>query len=140
MTKDDGLLDGIYLNSMDETPAMRVIRGFMAFELVALAAAALVHFGVLFSGLEHWRAGTAESVLATVLLLGLLLTWIRPAWARAVGITAQAFALLGTLVGLFTVAIGIGPRTVPDVTYHVGMVLLLIVGILSAIRSREIGV
>src|SRR2546423_11626462 len=32
MTQDDGLLDGIY---MDETPVMRVIRGFMAFEIVA---------------------------------------------------------------------------------------------------------
>jgi hypothetical protein len=137
MTKDDGLLDGIYLDCMDETPAMRVIRGFMAFELVAFAAAALVHFGVLFSGLEHWRAGTAESVLGAVLLLGLLLTWIRPAWARAAGITAQAFALFGTLVGLFTVAIGIGPRTAPDITYHVGMVVVLGLGVYQATQQRN---
>lgn len=28
------------------------------------------------------------------------------------------FALLGTFVGVFTIAIGIGPRTVPDIVFH----------------------
>jgi hypothetical protein len=48
------------------------------------------------------------------LLVGLAWTWIRPASARAAGLAAQGFALVGTLVGIFTIAVGVGPRTAPD--------------------------
>jgi hypothetical protein len=39
-----------------------------------------------------------------------------------------------TLVGLFTIAIGVGPRTIPDVAYHVGIVVVLIWGLSVAAR------
>jgi hypothetical protein len=55
--------------------------------------------------------------------VGAALTWVRPAWVRRVGLAAQGFALLGTLVGVFTIAIGVGPRTLPDVVYHIGIVV-----------------
>jgi hypothetical protein len=42
--------------------------------------------------------------------------------------------LLGTLVGLFTIAIGIGPRTAPDVIYHLVMVIVLVLGLRAAKR------
>jgi hypothetical protein len=111
------------------------IRVFLLVEAVAFAAAALVHFGVLVAGYEHRQARVAESVIAVVLLAGLMVSLSRPALTREAGLTAQGFALLGTLVGLFTIAVGVGPRTVPDVVYHVGIVAVLIWGLLVAARA-----
>jgi hypothetical protein len=37
--------------------------------------------------------------------------------------------LAGTLVGLFTIVIGIGPRTVPDLVIHAAMVAELLAGL-----------
>ena len=113
----------------------QTIRQFLVVETVAFLTAASVHFGLLLRGHEHLKAGTAESVIGGALLLGLVLTAIRPASARAVGLTAQGFALLGTLVGVFTIAIGVGPRTVPDIIFHLGIVILLVVGLLAAARG-----
>jgi hypothetical protein len=48
----------------------------------------------------------------------------------------QGFALLGTIVGLVTIAIGIGPRTAFDLTLHAGMVALLVAGLIVTARSR----
>jgi hypothetical protein len=39
-----------------------------------------------------------------------------------------------TLVGVFVIIIGIGPRTVPDVVYHVTIVAVLIYGLVVAGR------
>jgi hypothetical protein len=68
-------------------------------------------------------------VIASVLLAGLVATWIRPARIRRIGLAAQGFALAGTLVGLFTIVIGIGPRTVPDLVIHAAMVAELLAGL-----------
>jgi len=110
------------------------IRAFVLFEAATFIAAALVHSGVLVRGYEHQQARTAESVIALVLLAGLALSWIRPARTREVGLIVQGLALLGTLVGVFTIVVGVGPRTVPDVVYHVGIVTVLIGGIVTAIQ------
>lgn len=112
----------------------RHIRAFLLLEAAAFAAAALVHSGVLVDGYEHQEARIAESVIALVLLAGLALSWLRPSQTREAGIVAQGFALLGTLVGMFTIAIGVGPRTAPDVVYHVAIVLVLIWGLRLALR------
>src|SRR5437879_644741 len=102
---------------------------------VTPVVAALSHFGILVSGYEHRAAGTAESVIAGVLLVGWAMTWVGPGSTRGIGLAAQTFALLGTLVGLFTIAIGVGPRTVPDVMYHVSIVAVLIWGLVVAKRT-----
>ena len=111
------------------------IRLFMILEAGAFVTAALIHFGVLIHGYEHLKAGTAESVIAAVLLVGLAATSIGPGSIRSVGLAAQAFALLGTLVGIFTVAIGVGPRTMPDVLYHVAIIVVLVSGLIVAMRA-----
>jgi hypothetical protein len=111
------------------------IRLVMFFEGAAFIAAALVHFGVLMNGYEHQKAGTAESVIGIALLLGLALTLIRSGSTRATGLAVQAFALLGTLVGIFTIVIGVGPRTAPDIAYHVGIVAVLVSGLILAKRA-----
>jgi len=112
------------------------IRAFVAVEGASFTIAALIHFGVLMTGFEHRKAGTAESVIALVLLGGLVVSLLRPASTRAVGFGVQSFALLGTLVGIFTIAIGVGPRTVPDILYHVVIVAVLAVGLVTSAPAR----
>jgi hypothetical protein len=113
------------------------IQLFLLFEAAAFFGAALIHFGVLMDGYEHQKAGTAETVIGVVLLLGLVMTWIRPGSTRGAGLAAQGFALLGTLVGIFTIAIGIGPRTLPDIIYHIGIVVALVSGLVVSARARS---
>ena len=116
---------------------IRTIRLFQLVEAVAFVTAALTHFGFLFRGYAHHRAGIAESVIAFALLLGLSASFVRPRLTATTGLVAQAFALLGTLVGIFTIIIGVGPRTVPDVVYHVVIVIVLATGIAVSRRARS---
>jgi hypothetical protein len=113
---------------------LQTMRLFLFAEGATFLVAALIHFGVLLDGYQHRQAGIAESVIGIVLLAGLTFTWIRPRAFRAAALTAQGFALLGTLVGIFTIVIGVGPRTVPDVVYHVAIVLVLVSGLNVARR------
>jgi hypothetical protein len=111
------------------------VRLLLLVQTAVFLAAAFTHSGVLVSGYEHRQAATAESVIAAVLLLGWLASWLSPRRTRAAGLTAQAFALLGTIVGVIMVAIGVGPRTPLDIVYHLGMVVLLIFGLVVTSRS-----
>jgi phosphoglycerol transferase MdoB-like AlkP superfamily enzyme len=113
------------------------IRTFMLFEAATFVVASLIHAGVLVVGYEHHEAHLAEAVIALVLIVALAFTWIRPAWTRAAGLAGQGFALFGTLVGLSTIAIGVGPRTVPDIAYHLGIVAVLVWGLGVAKRAQE---
>jgi hypothetical protein len=113
------------------------IRLFLLFEGACFVLAALVHFGVLIHGYQHPYAPYAESLIAVVLLVGLALTWVWPEQTRSIGIVVQAFALLGTLVGLYTIAIGVGPRTVLDLAFHFGIVIVLVWGLFVAARATE---
>ena len=114
---------------------MRKIRLILLFEAAAFFVASLIHSGVIIQGYEHDGARIAEGVIGAVLLLGLALTWAGEAWARRAALASQVFALLGTGVGLFTVIIGVGPRTVPDVIYHVAIILVLIAGLVAMRRE-----
>src|SRR5919109_963107 len=107
----------------------QTIRLFLLLQGASFVLAALVHSGVLFRGYEHGSAAIAETVIGVVLLVALALTWGLPQRTRAIGIAAQAFALLGTLVGVFTIAIGVGPRTLPDIAYHVAILVALVWGL-----------
>ena len=111
------------------------IRAFMLFEAATFIIAALIHSGVFISGYEHSAARIAESVIAIVLVAGILATWIRPDGSRLAGLVAQGFALLGTLVGIFTIIVGVGPRTVPDVVYHVCIAIVLVCGLVVSARA-----
>lgn len=113
----------------------RGIRTFLLVEAAAFLAAAWIHLGFSSLGFEHRRAGIAESVIAAALLAGLAWSALRPASARRAGRLAQGFALFGTIVGMVTIAIGVGPRTLPDILYHVVILAVLAWGL--AVASRE---
>lgn len=114
-----------------------VIRRFLVLEVIGFALASLVHFGVLFSGYEHPKARIAEGIIASVLMVGLLLTIASPMRTRTVSLVVQGFALLGTLVGVFTIIIGVGPQSLPDIIFHVSIIGLLLWGIITATRIRQ---
>jgi hypothetical protein len=115
-----------------------LVRSFLSLEASVFGAAALIHAGVLATGYEHAKAQTAETVIALALIAGLVATVISPLSSRTIGLAAQAFALAGTLVGLFTIAVGVGPRTALDLALHVAMIALLVSGLLLVARRRAI--
>lgn len=115
----------------------QMIRLFLLVESTTFFLAALIHMGFIIRGFEHHNASVAESVIAAVLFGGLLLTLFIREWARNVGMVVQAFALLGTLVGILTIIVGVGPRTVPDVLYHIAIMAVLALGIKIA-RSAPV--
>jgi hypothetical protein len=111
------------------------IRLFLLVEGASFLTAGLIHRGVFISGYAHQQASVAETTIAIVLLAGLGLTWIWPAHTRLIGLVVQTFALLGTLVGVFTIAVGVGPRTTPDIAYHLTILAVLIWGIVDVARA-----
>ena len=115
--------------------AFHTLRIVLFVEGASFAAAALIHAGIFIAAYEHPLASRAEGVIALVLFAALALTLVQRAWARGVAVVAQAFALLGTLVGVFTIVIGVGPRTVPDLVYHAAMVVVLVWGLSVAARA-----
>lgn len=106
-------------------------------EAFVFLIAALVHFGLLMHGYEHARAGIAEGVIAAVLAIGVLGGFFYPGWKRAVALSVQAFALLGTLLGALMIAIGVGPQTIPDRLYHGFLFVLLIGGARVILRKNS---
>jgi heme A synthase len=117
-----------------ELSPSRILRGFLLLQIVIFLSAVSIHFGLLLNGYQHRAAGTAESVIAAVLLAALVLTWTPSPWSRRAAIAAQAFGILGVIVGLFTIALGVGPRTVLDLALHAAMLLALIAGLGVTLR------
>lgn len=117
----------------------QTIRIFLILEAATFVVASLIHSGVLVVGYGHHEARVAECVIAVVLVGALASTWIWPAWTRPAGFAAQAFALLGTLVGVFFIAVGLGPRTIADIVYHLAIVAVLVFGLVIAKRAPARG-
>ena len=109
---------------------------FMVVEAATFVVAAAIHGGLLIGSHEHREARIAETVIAVVLLAAAALTWMRPRSARPTGLAAQGFALVGTLVGIFTIIVGIGPRSTLDIVYHVVIAGVLVCGLAVAWRAR----
>ncbi|TBZ64477.1 hypothetical protein [Rhizobium leguminosarum] len=106
-------------------------------EICLYATASLTHAGFVLEGHEHRQAMIAEAVISAVLLLGLISLSLDRPWSRTAAISAQSSALLGTLVGAFTIAVGVGPRTTLDYITHAVMILLLVTGLAWLARNRN---
>jgi hypothetical protein len=102
------------LRGQERFGAIWRVRGFLLLQIVILLSMVSIHFDLLIGGYRHRNAGTAESVISAALVAGLLLTWTPPPWSRRAATAAQSFGILGVLVGLFTIALGIEPRTTLD--------------------------
>ena len=113
------------------------IRTFLAIEAAAFFLAASVHAGLTIHGFEHHKACIAETAIGAVLATGLLVSFLAGQATRVTAIIVQAFAFLGTLVGVFTIVIGIGPRTIPDYLFHAGILIVLGAGLRTAVMASE---
>lgn len=113
---------------------MTAVRALIGATAGSLLIASSIHFGLLVEGHRHQQAATAEGVIAIVMLIGLALTWAPSPWSRRAAAGAFGFGLLGTLVGMFTIVIGVGPQTAPDVVYHIALLAALIAGLLVTVR------
>ncbi|QEN87330.1 hypothetical protein FZC33_13775 [Labrys sp. KNU-23] len=114
------------------------IATLLALDIALFAGASMLHAGLLPLGAPHSRAATAEAVIAVILALALATGLARPSLARLAALVAQGLALLGTLVGAVTIAIGIGPQTGGDKVFHAVLVAVLVFGLwlAAAIRQR----
>ena len=113
----------------------RTIQLFLLAETILFLSAATAHFTILNGGTPDKAAGTAESLIGLVLLAGLITTVVRKRLTRSAGMIVQVFALLGTLVGVFTIIVGVGPQTVTDIIIHAVMLTLLVSGIAFTRRT-----
>ena len=120
---------------MKETRTVQVL---LLAETILFLSAATAHFTILSSGNPDTAAGTAETVIGLVLLAGLITTIVREPLTRNAGLVAQLLALLGTLVGVFTIIVGVGPRTVIDVIIHTAMLALLGSGLVFTRRTMTV--
>ena len=123
----------------DVLPRMtQTIQYFLASEATAFVVGALIHFGFFTQSYKHVPAGIVETLISMLLTLALIGTWIRPAWTRTLGLVVQLVALLGTMAGVITIVIGVGPQTGPDIVYHAVLLLLLVWGLLETWRVAPI--
>ena len=112
---------------------MERVRTFLGIEALAFWTASLVHAGVLVRGYEHREAMIAEGLIGAVLALGLAVSLIDRRSSRVMGMATQTFSLLGTLVGIFTMVIGVGPQSRFDVAVHVLLIMVLVTGLTFAV-------
>lgn len=122
----------------DRAARLPTIRWFVAVAALSLLVASSIHLGFLVPGYEDEGAAVPEAVIGTVMLVGLVLSWMNPPWGRRAAVAALVFGLAGSTLGLVLVIAGIGPRTVPDVIYHVLLVTTLVVGLAVALRGRRV--
>jgi len=111
------------------------IRGFLLLQIAILLSMVSIHFGLLIGGYRHRSAGTAELVIAAALVAVLLLTWTPRPWSRRSAIAVQSFGILGVLLGLSTIALGIGPQTTLDLTLNAALLLRLSAGLAVTLRA-----
>ena len=114
---------------------MVTIPRLMLVEAIAFLIASTVHSGALIDVSVDSSANIAEGIIGLVLLAGAIVTTVRPGWTRVVGVIAQGFGLLGSLVGLFLATRGLGPHTGPDLVFHVVIVAMLAIGVVAASRA-----
>ncbi|HWF59151.1 MAG TPA: hypothetical protein VN666_02425 [Nitrospira sp.] len=109
------------------------IRTFLLTEAAAFAMAAFLHAGLPIEGYEYSEAIIFESVMGSILFLGYLFTQINPSRTRRTGIAVQGIALIGTVIGRFSIIAGAGPRTILDLVFYRAITAVLIWGLIMAI-------
>ncbi|HEY1390118.1 MAG TPA: hypothetical protein VGF38_16395 [Ktedonobacterales bacterium] len=115
----------------------QTIRAFLLVEAIAFILAGAIHSGIFIAIDTHYQAAIAESIIGFVLLVGFGLSLVWPAQTRLIGLLAQTFAALGTMIGLFTIAVGVGPRSVGDIAFHLAILAVLGCGLAVTARSGE---
>lgn len=123
----------------------RTLGVLMALEGITFAVASYLHLGghiplgfTVITGEPVRRAAIPEATIAAVLTIGCLAVLAIPSRAWPLALVSVAFATFGTVLGLSLVATGIGPRTVPDLTYHASILTVLLANLLLLFRERSL--
>jgi hypothetical protein len=106
----------------------------MGFEAATLVIASILHFGVIKSATER-NAAIPELIIAIVLAVGATAVFRAPARAWGIAIGTSCFATVGVLYGLSVTASGHGPDKTANVTYHVFILTVLVIGLVLMIVS-----
>ncbi len=109
------------------------IQVFLLAEGLAFSLAALLHVGLPTEGYEQREAIIFESMLGGFLFLGYLVTRFNPSWTRRTGIAIQGMALLGTVIGRFSIITGHGSWTIVDLVFYRAITAVLLWGLVLAI-------
>jgi hypothetical protein len=115
-------------------------RTFLFAEAAAFAIAALIHAGLPTEEYGHRDAIMFESVLAGILFLGYSLTLYNRSWTRQIGIAFQGIALVGTVVGRFSIIAGAGPTIVFDLVFYRAITAILLWGLIVTILAPTFNV
>jgi hypothetical protein len=113
---------------------IRTLRLLLLIDIVSLVVVAAIHAGVL--GGPFDQASVYEAAVAVVLGIGLALTWAGHAVARWGSFVAQLLALFGVGTGIYMASRGMAPNTTWDLVYHAFAVVLLLAGLVVALRLR----
>jgi len=120
------------------------IRAITTGEAATFLLASLVHLGALpplAAALGEPfipQAGTPEGVIGVVLVIGAVAAFTGRLGGWRTLIATQAFAVLGTLVGMFALASGAAPRTDANDVYHrVILAALVVTLVLSVFPGRR---
>lgn len=117
--------------------APKTMRALLGVEGISFLLASVIHTGTIIQGYAHREAMIAEGVIGAVLLVGLVMTRFRPRSIFSIAVVVQSFALVVTLIGAWTIFIGVGPQTIPDIVYHVIILVVLVTGLGLAWRARR---
>ncbi len=109
------------------------VRAILLVETISFLIAGAIHSGMFVAFDTHYQAAIAESIIGVVLLIGFGLSWVWPAQTRLIGLVVQTFAALGTMVVLFTIAVGVGPRSIGDIAFHVAILAVLGYGLVITV-------
>lgn len=118
---------------------VRTVRTLFLSQIAGFIVLASIHFGLLIDGYRRPPAGATELVIVGALLVALVLTWGVPAQGQRVATATQPLATLGILVGLVTMALGIEPGTILEVSLNVVLLLTVPAGLILTRRWRRRG-
>ena len=108
-------------------------RTFLFAEAAAFAIAAVVHADLPAEEYGHPDAITFEGMLAGILFLGYSLSRYDQSWTRRIGIVVQGIALLGTVIGRFSIIAGAGPPIIFDLVFYRVITAILLWGLIVSI-------
>jgi hypothetical protein len=116
----------------------------MLLEAATFGVAAVLHLDARFSlvfvtvrGERVGQAAVGELIVAGVLVVGAIVVLARPADARRLACVVTGFAIFGVIVGLLTIALGVGPRTIPDLVYQVAIMTVLLISFAVLMNRRR---
>jgi hypothetical protein len=115
-------------------------RAFLFAEALAFTVAALIHAGLPAEEYGHPDAIIFESVLAGILFLGYSLSLYDQSWTRRIGIAVQGIALLGTVIGRFSIIAGARPTIVFDLVFYRAITFILLWGLTVTIIAPAFNV